>query len=109
MNEVQVKGKFWMKAGDNKKFELTLLQDKQPILVGGLATVYIANQEELVLIKEVEIVDGVLELNVTKEDDLPKGVYDIEVYVEELDQTFPESYYLQLVVNKSLLSRVANN
>lgn len=108
MNKVQT-GKLWMKAGDNKKFELILLQNEKPILVGGMATVYIANQEELVLEKQVEIVDGVIELAITKEDNLPKGVYDIEIYVEELDQTFPESYYLQLVVNKSLLSRKVNN
>lgn len=108
MNKIQT-GKLWMKAGDNKTFTLTLIQDDEPLIFNGIATVYIANQDELVLIKEVELVNGVIELTITKEDKLPKGVYDIEIYVEELDQTFPEEYYLQLVVNKSLLSRMVNN
>lgn len=108
MNKVQT-GKLWMKAGDNKTFTLTLIQDDEPLIFNGIATVYVANQDELVLTKEAELVNGVIELTVTKEDNLPKGVYDIEIYVEELDQTFPEEYYLQLVVNKSLLSRMVNN
>ena len=105
MNEIMVSGRLWMKETDTKTFELTLIQKGTPINCGGIATVYLANAEGIVLTKEVEIVGGIINLTITKDDKLSKGVYDLEVFVEELEQTFPENYYLQLVINKSLLSR----
>lgn len=105
MNYIETNDTMIMKEGDTKNFSLTLFKDNQILRNANEAIIYLANSDNVVLMKEVTIENGIIEFTVHEEDNVPFGIYDIEVHVESIDQTFPEKDYLQLIVKPSLYSR----